>query len=149
MDYDVKIEEYRISARTSAIIYNSDLTKILAFKGTDKDYYLLPGGRIKINEDSKTAISREINEELGWGLDYRFLAIEEIFLTYKELKNHQYCFVYQAIYNGKINSHFYGLEDKYQIYEWIDIKELENYNIKPKEIKDIINNNCNHIIIKE
>ena len=149
MDYDVKINNDRISARVSAVVYNSDLTKILIFKGKDKDYYLLPGGRIMLNEDSKNAVAREIKEELGWQLTFDFLAIEEIFLKHNDINNHQYGFVYKAIYKGIIENSFYGKEDDYQVFEWINISELENYNIKPEEIKEIIQKGVTHIIIKE
>lgn len=65
MNLDFTKENYRFNARVSAIIYNKDKTKVLLFKINDgRDFYMLPGGRIELNEDSKTAISREINEEL-------------------------------------------------------------------------------------
>ena len=37
----------RFNAIVSAIIYNKDKTKVLLFKIIDRDYFMLPGGRIK------------------------------------------------------------------------------------------------------
>ena len=63
MNIEFEKDNNKFSARTSAIIYNSDKTKVLLFKVEDgRDYFLLPGGRVEFNEDSKTAINREIKE---------------------------------------------------------------------------------------
>ena len=54
MNLDFEKDNYRFNARASVIIFNTDKTKILLFKVEDgRDYYLLPGGRIEIFEDSK------------------------------------------------------------------------------------------------
>ena len=64
MNLDFEIDNIRFNARASAIIYNKDKTKVLLFKIVDRDYFMLPGGRIEIYEDSLNAIKREIKEEL-------------------------------------------------------------------------------------
>ena len=61
MNLDFEIDNIRFNARASAIIYNKDKTKVLLFKIVDRDYFMLPGGRIEIYEDSLNAIKREIN----------------------------------------------------------------------------------------
>lgn len=80
MNLDYEINNNRFNARVSAIIYNYDKTKILLFKMKDRDFYRLPGGRIELNEDSLSAIKREIIEELGFQLDFQLCAIQENFL---------------------------------------------------------------------
>ena len=66
MNLDFRNNNYRFNARASVIIFNADKTKILLFRVEDgRDYYMLPGGRIEIFEDSKSAIAREVREELG------------------------------------------------------------------------------------
>ena len=63
----------RFSVRASAIIYNKDKTKVLLFTINDgRDYYLLPGGRIEYFESSHDAIKREIYEETGLILEFKF-----------------------------------------------------------------------------
>ena len=64
---DIKYENnnFKFAYRVSAIIYNSDKTKILLFTGNDSDYYMLPGGKVKESEKSIDAIKREITEEIG------------------------------------------------------------------------------------
>ena len=66
MNIDFVDDNYRFNARSSAIIYNRDKTMVLLFSvGDDRDFYMLPGGRINYFENSKDAIIREIKEELG------------------------------------------------------------------------------------
>ena len=66
MNIDFEKDNYRFNARASAIILNKEKNKILLFKVEDgRDYFLLPGGRIELYEDSLTAIKREVMEELG------------------------------------------------------------------------------------
>ena len=97
MDIDFTIENNRLNARASALIFNKDKTKILLFKIENRDYYMLPGERINFYEDSLTAIKREIKEEIGYNLDYQLIAIEENFITRDNIKITQYCFCYKAI----------------------------------------------------
>ena len=62
MDLEVKVDNNSFHVRASAIIYNKDKTKVLLFKVNDgRDFYLLPGGRIKFNEDSK------VLDKVEWG----------------------------------------------------------------------------------
>ena len=41
---------------------------------------MLPGGRIEFGEDSKSAIKREIIEELGYDIDFNICSIQENFI---------------------------------------------------------------------
>ena len=59
MNIDFVNEKYRFNARSSAIIYNTDKTKVLLFNvGDNRDFYMLPGGRIMHFENSKEPIPR-------------------------------------------------------------------------------------------
>lgn len=70
MDLNFEIDNIKFNARASAIIYNKDRTKVLLFKIIDRDYFMIPGGRIEIYEDSLNAIKREIKEETGFDLEF-------------------------------------------------------------------------------
>ena len=150
MNIDFVNEKYRFNARSSAIIYNTDKTKVLLFKvGDDRDFYMLPGGRIEHFESSKDAIKREIKEELGWLLEYDFCCIQENFLEAKGKKITQYNFCYKTTYNGQISSEPIKCHDnEYQSFKLVSLKELDNYKILPKSNKDLILENTNlfHII---
>ena len=111
MNLDYKLDNNRFNARVSVIIYNKDKTKILLFKMKDRNFYMLPGGRIKINEDSISAVKREILEELGFNLEFPLCSIQENFLKLENTSIMQYCFCYKAIYDGKINDEKFVCKD--------------------------------------
>ena len=150
MNIDFIDDEYRFNARSCAIIYNKDKTKVLLFKADEaRNFYMLPGGRIQHFEDSKTAIIREMQEELGWNLNYDFCAIQENFLEVKSQKITQYSFCYKAIYSEEITKETFAcLDNDYQHFYWVDIDKLDNYKILPNSNKDLILENTNlfHII---
>ena len=62
-DIKYKNEKFNFAYRVSAIIYNEDETKMLLFYGDDMDFYMLPGGKVKEQENSVNAIKREIDNK--------------------------------------------------------------------------------------
>jgi ADP-ribose pyrophosphatase YjhB (NUDIX family) len=133
--------------RSSAIIYDSYKTKILLFHPLKRKVYMLPGGKVEQLEQTKDAISREIFEELGWKLNFEFLGISEEFL-YNEDGNTQIInIIYKAVYDKEIiEDTFFGNEGNWATFNWIDLKELDNIPLHPKEIKDIALDKINHVI---
>ena len=146
MNLDYKIDNNRFNARVSAIIYNKDKTQILLFKMRDRDFYMLPGGRIEMNEDSLSAIKREISEELDFDLKFTLCSIQENFLKLENINIMQYCFCYKAIYDGKINDEKFVCKDNNsQVFEWIDLNDLSNIIIKPSSTSKLIKDDRNDI----
>lgn len=152
MNIDFEKNNYRFNVRVSAIIYNSDKTKFLLFKVEDgRDYYMLPGGRIELFEDSKTAIEREINEELGYTLDFNLCSIQENFVIKDNKKIMQYCFCYKATYNEEIKENIIKCKDNDdQNFYWVNINEIEKYKIYPNSTYELITtNDIKHYIEKD
>ena len=89
MNIDFVNEKYRFNARSSAIIYNTDKTKVLLFNvGDNRDFYMLPGGKVHELEDSLSAIRRQIEEELGYNnLNFKLISISEEFAKAKGYNN--------------------------------------------------------------
>ena len=146
MNLDYKIDNNRFNARVSAIIYNKDKTQILLFKMKDRNFYMLPGGRIEVNEDSLSAVKREISEELGFDLECTLCSIQENVLKLENTNIMQYCFCYKAIYDGKINDEKFVCKDNNsQIFEWIDLNDLSNIIIKPSSTSRLIKDDRNDI----
>lgn len=149
MNIDFEKNNYRFNARASAIIFNKEKNKVLLFKAEDeKDYFLLPGGRIEFYEDSLTAIKREIMEELGYTIDFSLCSIQENFVVKNNQKISQYCFCYKGIFDGDIDdSKFVCKDNNGQYFYWIDIDKLSNYKIYPESTIKLINSNkLEHII---
>lgn len=152
MNIDFERDNYKFNARVSAIILNKEKNKILLFKIEDgRDYFLLPGGRIELYEDSLSAIKREVVEELGYTIDFNFCSIQENFITKNDKKIIQFCFCYKGIYDGVIsNDRFVCKDNNNQYFYWMDIDNLKNYKFYPKSTIKLINSNkLEHIVEKE
>lgn len=136
--------------RVSALIFNKDKTKILLFYGNDSDFYMLPGGKVKEFEKSRDAINREIKEEIGYdNLEYDLIGISEELVKNEENNIHQLTLTYKSTYNGEISDlQFKSKESDWINFKWVEIEELENYNIHPKKIIKMVKNNntINHLI---
>ena len=147
-------EGTRFNARVGAIIYNENKTKILIENQHDKRY-MFPGGRIDVHEESKTAIERELIEELKLKANLNLKYIVEIFIKSPKTKYHEIGFYFITKINANlIENNFKSLDgDSYFI--WVPIKDLDKYNMLAKPIQDkvvnneITNNNLEHIVYRE
>lgn len=157
---DVKIigEGYKFKFRVSGVfIYNN---KILVDK-YGEDSYCLPGGCVEIGETSEEAILRELKEEIN--LDFNissFLGItENFFVNLRNQKTHGIEFYYRVNLNDKNDYEkidYNRIEnDKGKIiqhhFKWIDLSELEKYNLLPSCIKNEIkeSNKVFHIVVND
>lgn len=143
MDINIINEKNRFLYRVSVVIFNKELNKILLFNIENREWYMLTGGKVQFGETSETAIKREVQEELGYELkDLSLLAVSEEFGDAKGYHNHQLNLIYKGIYDGEIlQDTFNGLDGDWTTYKWINIKDIDKYEIFPKEIKKAIKNN--------
>ena len=149
MDIKFKKDDFYFNVRSSCIIKDKlhkqvILTNMRAI--TDHEAFLLPGGRVELMEASKDAIAREIFEELGVNLEYKLISIEENIV--KETKFHMIELVYYAEIDSfeMINE----LDDGWDKFKIFDIEDIDNVDIRPKSIKELIKkqkyNDINHNI---
>lgn len=145
MDLTINIENYKLNIRAAGIIEHNG--KILVHKEISKDHYALIGGRVKIGEDSKTTIKREIKEELGKEIKTTgYIATIENFFEEKGQKYHEILFVHKAEFineeDKKIEQTLKNVEGKENLrYEWIEKSKIEEYKILPGTIKEILKEN--------
>lgn len=137
MDIKFQTEGYNFNVRSSCIIKDKSHSKVLLTNMraiTDHEAYLLPGGRLNIIEDSHKAVKREIQEELDISLDYKLISIEENIS--KETKFHMIEFIYTAEIEdfNLIKS----LDDGWDKFKIIDIKNIDKVDIRPKSAKELI-----------
>ena len=144
MDLRFKTEEYSFGVRAACIIYSKDGSKMLAHVEENSDHIALPGGGVKIGEQSLETVRREIMEELG--LEVKNLKIKgtlENFFNYKDKKVHGL----EIIYEGEFVSNqpyqeeiLDGIEerDKKLQFKWVDINNLDSLNFKPNVLRKII-----------
>ena len=144
MDIDVNVGEYRFLVRCSAIITDEYYKKILLFRVKGREEFLLPGGRVCFMESSGNAIKREIKEELGIDSLYNLVCVNENFIESRNIQSIE--FIYHTVVNDidKIKP----LENKNQEFIVVNISDIDNYNLKPDTLKEIIKNRSDNIICK-
>ena len=132
---------YQFLYRVSAIILNKEENKILLFNVKERNFYLLPGGKVNEKETSLNAIKRELIEELDFSdLSFELKAISEEFVNDKKIFNQQINLIYKTIYKEEINNNIIeSKEGDWCFFEWININELDNINVYPKNIKELLN----------
>lgn len=142
MDIKYVDKDYQFIYRTSAVIFNQDFTKVLLFNVEGRKVYMLPGGKVNQREDSLSAIKREVKEELGYdNIEFSCLAISEEFVLDKGFYNQQINVIYQGVFRDEIKDvKFKGLEGDWINFEWVNVSEIDNYNIYPSDIKKAIKN---------
>ena len=140
MDISVELENYKLNVRTCAFIRCKG--EILVCEHKNKNYYSLPGGRVKVGEDSKEALLRELKEELNYDLgenDLRITRVIENFFVYL-------CDLDESLYNGD----FKNLENENITMNWVKEEAFILFDVEPGVIKGIISNpNVEHIVLKE
>jgi len=133
----------KFNFRVGGIIESPDKKKILIHRLSNFDFWLLPGGRVEMLENTKKAILRD--------------AITESFFDIKSSTYHELAFNYllQLPENSELlreEGEFAGIEGEKYRYMWIDKEDLSNISFKPDYIIPILQNIPNkttHIIRDE
>ena len=137
MDIKFEVDGFNFNVRSSCIIKDKTHKKVLLTNMraiTDHEVFLLPGGRLNLLENSQDAIKREIQEELGISLDYRLISIEENIV--EKNKFHMLEFVHYAEIDDFCA--IKTLDDGWDKFKIFDINNIDNVDIRPKTIKEMI-----------
>lgn len=145
MDVSIEIENIKFNYRVAGIIRHQN--RILLHKNDDDIFYAIPGGRITIGETSKEALKREFKEEMGINsTKLKFRGIIENFFEYNKKKYHEVMIVYDVEFDP--DSEIYkkdvikGIEEESKLnFVWKTLDEIENIDLRPKNLKDILINN--------
>jgi 8-oxo-dGTP pyrophosphatase MutT (NUDIX family) len=153
-----KTEEYNYYNRAVGIIKKDDMYLILNVDNSP--YYHIPGGHIEIGEDSLSAVTREIKEELGFTVkEAKLFCIQENFYEKKGIIQHgvEYYYLIETVENldttdQKIEENDRGTIKQLFI-KWVTAKELENIDLRPFTVKNLLINNrvdtLTHIIQRD
>lgn len=129
--------------RVRAIIIQD--SKILLIKRVKSEivYWVIPGGEVEENETLEVALKRECLEELGIEVKVGPSVFEMDSLKMEIIGQREF-FCLCTIIGGVLGS---GDGPEYQrdagyvgqfILEWIDMKNLLDYDLKPEEVKHFI-----------
>lgn len=146
------INNTKFNYRVATLIRNNK--KILLHKSKEEDFYAIPGGRIMIGENSKNALKREFEEEIGAKIHIKdYLGTVENFFEYNGKKYHEVMIVYESTFDS--DSDFYkkekivGLEENGKIeFIWKSVDEIKKLDLRPLCLKEsiILNIPITHLI---
>ncbi|MEG0074138.1 MAG: NUDIX domain-containing protein [Clostridia bacterium] len=148
----------KFNFRVGGIILSKDKSKVLLHRLSNFNFWLLPGGRVEMMENTEESLIREMEEEIGIKCSINKLALSsETFFKLKEISYHEIAFYY--ILNPEDaeilqKEEFCGIEGEKYIFKWFAIDELKNLDLRPdcikeylqdskKEYKHIIKNDLN------
>ena len=115
-------------ATVGAVILNSE-AKVLICKSNKWNHkYVIPGGHIEAGESMEEALIREVKEETGLDVfEIELLGINES--IYSESFQNKKHFIF-VDFICRSNSNDVILNEEAQSYEWINLTEVENYNLE-------------------
>ncbi|PQZ46622.1 MULTISPECIES: NUDIX hydrolase [Bacillus] len=148
MDLTFKVEETCFNYRVGAICKHDN--KILILQDEGEDYWYVPGGRVKMLENSEDALKRELAEELAVPIEVkRLIWSVENFFTLSERKFHEISFYYEVELhelpaNGE-DQYILEEEGRRYVFKWVPVEELDEYNLQPAFIKDKVKDLSVHV----
>lgn len=152
MDITFTHDNMRFKYRASALIIENDHILLQNFN----DYWTPPGGKVQMLEDSKTALKREVLEELCTDIDVVQCAIfiEQTYhlqeRSFHELGVYYFCHS-KSLWDRGMS--IVGNENGEDLeYRWFPINEIDKINIQPAILKEKLldeNKDFEHIINHE
>ncbi|MCM3719568.1 NUDIX hydrolase [Fictibacillus phosphorivorans] len=114
---------------------------VLIHRSKNETHWSLPGGRVKVGEDARSSLKREMLEELAIDVEVRdHISTVENFFTYNGKDFHEVglYFLIKArdpfsLYKGE---EFSVEEAERLVFKWVSIEELGSYKLYPEFIKN-------------
>lgn len=142
----VTIGDKVFAYRVAGVATHDD--KILIHKAETDPFWALPGGTCEFNEDSQSALKREMKEELNANIEVgRLLWVVENFFEQNGKPWHEIGLYYQMHFIKDSVSfyekeEFYGVESFYKenqdirlIFRWMPMPQIGSEDVRPKFLK--------------
>lgn len=133
--------------RVGAIIIDQISNKLLINKKPKgSDWWVVPGGRAELMENSKETVVREMQEELNLSVEpIRLLVFSESFFKMRGIKYHEISLYYlcKIIGNSDIYNYqeqFFGAGGENDLFQWISLNSLNKIKFEPLFLVDIVKN---------
>lgn len=143
VDVKFKEKEYSFHYRVVGVIVKDD--KYLVQNIGGKDYYVLPGGHVRIGESSDDALIREVREELEIDIlkkDFRLFCYHEN--IYEKDNRVEHWIEQYYIVNAKLEKDSWSFVEndidgvKTLNYSFVSKEELNKIDLKPLSVKELI-----------
>lgn len=153
-DLSLMIDDVKFNFRVATIIRNGD--KVLLHKADRDNFYVIPGGRVKVGEDTETAIKREMFEEMGENIIVKKYVgtIENFFVLYAKTY-HEILIIYEAEFDENSNKNvlekFRSIERDDLEFIWKPIDDIKDLDLRPNLLKDYLlsEKDITHIVNKD
>jgi nucleoside triphosphatase len=110
-----------------AVIFNKEDKLLLCKSHKWNNRYVIPGGHVELGEQLEEALRREIHEETGLEIyDLQLISIMEAINSETFHKKRHFIFI---DFLCRSKSDRVTLNDEAQEFVWIDINEIENYDL--------------------
>lgn len=142
MNISFKTDLGRFNFRVAALIIKNNRLLIHTLKNSS--FYLLPGGRVDVGEDSETSLLRELKEELKINASIdSLLWVSEGFFTHNAERFHELGYYYSVqctTPNSILEKDSFEIEDEGNVFEfkWVPLDKLKDIEFYPLFIKDRI-----------
>jgi 8-oxo-dGTP pyrophosphatase MutT (NUDIX family) len=115
--------------RAAAIIIRDRKVLVFHRQKPGRDYYILPGGGVELEESFEEACIREVKEETG--LDVLALRLASRYITFEKEENYYVTEVTpgEPVLGGN-EAQRTSPENSYS-FTWVDAAQLENLNLLP------------------
>ena len=143
VDVKFKEKEYSFHYRVVGVIVKDD--KYLVQNIDGKDYYVLPGGHVRIGESSDDALIREVREELEIDIlknEFRLFCYHEN--IYEKDNRIEHWIEQYYIVNAKLEKDSWSFVEndidgvKTLNYSFVSKEELNKIDLKPLSVKELI-----------
>lgn len=155
-DIKIKTDNYNFKFRVSGVVIVEN--KLLVTDMDNSGFFCLPGGYVELGETTMEAIIREMKEEINKNFEVKeYLGVvENYFINKYTKKMHEISFYYLMHPKDFIDINDFIIYEKdgegiiKQDFKWIDLDEIDNYDIRPEFLKERLRKNdmvFNHLII--
>lgn len=111
----------------SAVIFNPQGKILLCKSHKWQNKYVIPGGHVELGEKMEDALKREVYEETGLGIyDIKLISLKESIYSDTFHKKKHFIFI---DYICKTSSNNVSLNDEAEVYEWVDMEQIEHYDL--------------------
>jgi len=145
MDIGIRSDTGIFKLRSCAIFVKDN--KVLVERSRKYDGYSIIGGHIALGENSKTAVVREVKEELKVNSEIKNLICvnENIYVSQKDKKiGHEVCFYYLMETQDELPCDGFEFEELdngkkvFHRYNWINLNSFDQNNVCPNWLADKI-----------
>lgn len=159
-DLEIKTNTQKFKCRVNGIVIKDG--KLLALRMKNNISFCLPGGHVELGEDTRSAVIREMMEEIETEVTItgELAIIESFYKDKNSLATHDLGFFYlvepKSFDKIPLKNYSTTENDKGEIkthnFEWIELSKLNETNLLPTHIKEkLANNNLSfeHLIIND